>query len=603
MIELLHLSDLHSGPHSGLRADGEARSGSTAMVVDLLQSAVAKRPDRLRLPGALSLILVAALLGLACSETKNQSSPPPFSESLSPEPDAAGAPAGLDSAHWVKIYDPEKAWNGFTLALYRRDIPILMDMNGRIVHAWPEARVKSRVRLLEDGSLLAIARGRGAVEYDWDGHLRWEYHLERALPHHDVIRLANGNTMLVSRPADSRTDMLLEVDRERRVVWEWRSEEHLSPYFGEAVKRKDITHVNSVQELPPNPWFQQRDERFRPGNLLISARNLNAVFLIDKATGDVVWTFDENLDLQHEALMIGPGFDGHGKILILNNGYRKTYEYRKSTIIEIDPAIGSIVWVYRSDDFYTPTGGVEQPLPNGNVLITSDRGGRTFEITRGGEIVWQWEPPFRPTRSRRYSYDHCPQLAALARPKEKPVRPPAGYRYIDRPVYRFSRLSARRTVQIDGRKLSVLKSNHHCARLIIPATATLEVTYGLDRDRILAAGRRAYAARFALRLWPRDSESEIALFAETLEMAGATRRRRTIGLDAYADQWVKLCVETEESGSPESRATEEFAYWTNPAITTADDAGRSAVEGAPGPLTEEEERVRREHLKALGYVD
>lgn len=551
-------------------------------------SAAARRPDR--------LLLVVALLGLACSE-----SPP--SDSRSPAPDAAGALAGLDGAPWVKIYDPVKAWNGFTLVLYRRDLPILIDMNGRIVHTWPEARVKSRIRLLEDGSLLAIARGRGVVEYAWDGHLRWEYRLENAIPHHDVIRLANGNTMLVARPEGSGADVLLEVDRERRVVWEWSSQEHLSPYFGDAVKSMDITHINSVQELPPNPWFHQGDARFRPGNLLISARNLNAVYLIDKATGDVVWSFDEQLDLQHEALMIGPGFQGHGQILILNNGYRRSYEYRKSTILEIDPASGSIVWVYRADGFYTPTGGVEQPLPNGNVLITSDRGGRTFEITRDGEIVWQWVPPFHPTRSRRYPYGHCPQLASRARPQEIPVRPPAGYRYIDRPVYRFSRRGARRTVQIDGRNLNVLKSNHDCAKLIIPAAATLKVTYGLDRQRILAAGRREYAARFAMRLWPQDSEGGVALFEDTLDLTGATRRSRTLALGAYADQWVRLCVETAGPDSSAGRRTEKFAYWMSPAITTAGDASRSAHETALRPLTEEEEQVQREHLKALGYID
>ena len=33
--------------------------------------------------------------------------------------------------------------------------------------------IKSRLRLLDNGSLLAIALGRGVVEYDWDGNLVW----------------------------------------------------------------------------------------------------------------------------------------------------------------------------------------------------------------------------------------------------------------------------------------------------------------------------------------------------------------------------------------------------------------------------------------------
>lgn len=174
----------------------------------------------------------------------------------------------LTPTQWVRVYDPEKAWNGYTLAFFKRRIPILMAMNGRIVHAWPEARVKSRIRLLEDGSLLGIALGRRVVEYDWAGNLTWDYRLENKIPHHDVIRLANGNTMILYRPVDGWTDTLLEVNPDRQVVWEWRADEHhLGSYFA-AAKRGDVTHVNSVQELPSNPWFQKGDERFRPGNLL-----------------------------------------------------------------------------------------------------------------------------------------------------------------------------------------------------------------------------------------------------------------------------------------------------------------------------------------------
>jgi hypothetical protein len=34
-------------------------------------------------------------------------------------------------------------------------------------------------------------------------------------------------------------------------------------------------------------------------------------------------------------------------------------------------------------------------LPNGNVLITESDGGRLFEVTRAGEIVWNFVNPTR----------------------------------------------------------------------------------------------------------------------------------------------------------------------------------------------------------------
>ena len=41
----------------------------------------------------------------------------------------------------------------------------------------------------------------------------------------------------------------------------------------------DPTHINSVFELTDNRWFDAGDGRFRPGNVLVSARNLNAIFI------------------------------------------------------------------------------------------------------------------------------------------------------------------------------------------------------------------------------------------------------------------------------------------------------------------------------------
>lgn len=239
------------------------------------------------------------------------------------------------------------------------------------------------------------------------------------------------------------------------------------------------------------------------------------------------------------------------------------------------------------------------------MLITSDRGGRTFEITRRGEIVWQWVPPFHPTRSRRYPDDHCPQLASLKRPKQEPVRPAADYRHIDEPIYRFTRKSNRETVKIGGQKLSVLKKNNHCTKVLLPAAATLQAVYGLNQKRIRASGRSEYGARFSMRMWPESSQEEVELFADTVDMTGPTQHTRTIGLGAYAYRWVWLCVETAALGSPGGQPTEGFAYWTNPAISVTNEvvAGRWAGTGTPEKLTEEEMQVQREHLKALGYVD
>ena len=94
------------------------------------------------------------------------------------------------SQSWVTVYDPSRSWNGYTLAFYAHRVPILLDMNGRIVHRWPEARVKSRLRLLEDGSLLGHRTGtrrRGVRLGRQSGLGRMRPSM--AFAHHDVIRL------------------------------------------------------------------------------------------------------------------------------------------------------------------------------------------------------------------------------------------------------------------------------------------------------------------------------------------------------------------------------------------------------------------------------
>lgn len=360
-----------------------------------------------------------------------------------------------------------------------------------------------------------------------------------------------------------------------------------------------------MQEISFNPWFSRGDERFRPGNLLISARNLNAVFLIDKQSKEAVWTFDAELDRQHEALMIGAGIPGHGNILVFDNGSKNVYRYRQSAVIEINPTDNSVVWEYLSNAFISQTGGVEQALPNGNVLIGSSLGGRAFEVTRSGRIVWEWTPPFLTKRPSRYAYDYCPQLVALGQPREEAVQPPAQYRYVDRPAYQFARRGDCRKVEVAGVTRVVLEKHDSCADLFLPAGAKALVAYGLDRRRVAGSGRGSYAARVEVALRPEASGEEIQLLSDTLDLSSEPWRRRTIGLGEFALKRVQLCLRAEEVGGGDRQASEVFVLWRNPVIIPRGSARlrKEKTGDLSLELTDEELEVRKEHLKSLGYVD
>ena len=507
-------------------------------------------------------------------------------------------PERLEASQWVRFYRPLQASNGYNLVLYERRVPMLIDMNGTIVHSWPKVRARGRARLTPAGTLLLICADKVVRELDWDGELLWQFRNTVAddFPHHDLRRLRNGNILIPYRDLAKGTDYLLEVDSRGKVVWDWRSSEHLAELLGQE-NLHDRTHINSVQELPENRWFAAGDTRFDPRNLLLSSRQLNTVFVIDKTTGEVVWSYDQGLDYQHEATMTGPGLPGTGNIMIFNNGFHNRFSDRRSSVLEIDPSTGEIVWQYSSDTFFSRTGGVEQSLPNGNVLITSSRGGRVFEVDRAGAIVWQWTPPFLPMRARRYAYDYSPRFADLGRPPEKPVGPPVIRPYVDRDLYRFGLEGDVFIRTVDGQPRRFLIGAQRCRRLTLPASPTLEIGYGLDKKWISAAGLTSYRATFIVSIRSEESEASQQLARQTLNL-DATWHEQTITLQSYAWARVELCLETDGKPLAVDGKRRIPVRWWDPLI----------VSSSPIPIVAEQENADRgkeaeQQLKALGYVD
>ena len=192
----------------------------------------------------------------------------------------------------------------------------------------------------------------------------------------------------------------------------------------------DWTHVNTVRDLPENKWFDGGDERFRPGNVIISPRNLDAAYIIDRRTKAVVWEYTGDyfggLSGQHEPYMIPMGCPGAGNILVFDNGASPTKDLGHagaSYVLEIDPTTQQVVWAYDVWlNMHAPYTSSAQRLPGGNTLICSSRENRVFEVTPEKDIVWEYVPG--GNRSYRYPYDYCPQAAALGRPSQVSVTPP-----------------------------------------------------------------------------------------------------------------------------------------------------------------------------------
>ena len=62
-------------------------------------------------------------------------------------------------------------------------------------------------------------------------------------------------------------------------------------------------------------------------------------------------------------------------------------------MLEINPVTLELVWSYSNPRFFSTNISSAQRLPNGNTLITAGAGGRMFEVTKEGAIVWEYMYP------------------------------------------------------------------------------------------------------------------------------------------------------------------------------------------------------------------
>ena len=215
---------------------------------------------------------------------------------------------------------------------------------------------------------------------------------------------------------------------------------------------EDWAHANDVAWLGPNKWWSQHhDCRFDPRNIIADFRSLNITIIIARHKhpygkwdqGEIVWQLGPDYSTagddgkvgqiigQHMAHMIPMYLPGEGNILMFDNGGGAGYgaliqglkdpdtgeelgywpnKFRNfSRVLEINPMTKQIEWEYKqpkpSKDcnkdgkilgnerlFYSNIMSGAQRLLNGNTLITEADTGRIFEVTRKGDVCWEYAP-------------------------------------------------------------------------------------------------------------------------------------------------------------------------------------------------------------------
>jgi hypothetical protein len=324
----------------------------------------------------------------------------------------------------VTLHDATRAYQGINVYCSVRSEHVrFVDMNGTVIHTitLPETGEGRDCTLVPtgDGDFLALTWPL-LMRIGWDSEVRW---ISRAGHHHDVDLDGEGKIYTLSEkpgllargssPLPIRDHSVLILDGNGRAI----REIELSPLFSNDVSRERIALMRRLLRRPEpeaRPYDLASDVYHpnaiaildrdagpgRPGNLLLCLRELDLLAIIDPDQPAVVWRWGrKELDGPHH-----PSLLANGNLLIFDNGPSRQW----SRIIEVVPTTGRIVWIYRGDppeSFFSKVRGSAQALPTGNVLITESTRGRVFEVTRAGEIVWEfWNPERTGDGTRRQIY-------------------------------------------------------------------------------------------------------------------------------------------------------------------------------------------------------
>lgn len=363
----------------------------------------------------------------------------------------------------VTIHDKEAAHDCHVLYEGRGGESYLINMEGENVRTWPftgfpAEMIDPAINGGKKGHILCqrepdTFQNKALLEVDWDGNVVWEWGSNapegEARQNHDLHRLADGNTLLISKRMYNRPDLhdkpfmdqpIYEVTPAGDIVWDWVAHDHFEALGITGEKREVLFSdtqvrgrayifvINNMQPLGPNRWHDAGDDRFHPDNIMVDSREANFIAIIDKKSGDVVWrlgpdypaAFDfskrafngpvprpvDSISGQHDAHMIAQQLPGGGNILVFDNDgpaglpqvYSKTFP--GSRVLEIDPITRDIVWQYDGSSsgmpfwaFYSSFISSARRLPNGNTLICEGMTGRIFQVTVEGEIVWEFMNP------------------------------------------------------------------------------------------------------------------------------------------------------------------------------------------------------------------
>jgi hypothetical protein len=279
--------------------------------------------------------------------------------------------------------------------------PVIFDDNGVPVW-WGATKATFFALLLPNGRIAWNANGQ-VEEHRFDGSLVRTYKtVGQPFDFHDLLILPNGNFVAVTLTEKPHTDLsawggptdatiidhiIQEITPQNQVVWSWTTSEHIPVTETSTVWRNaELADPGGVLGDDYDPYHYNSVESTGDG-FIVSFRHLDAVYKINKATGNIVWKLGgssrpESLTIQNDPVFApggGGGFGGQHDARLLGDGTVTLYDngsgrnrpprevrYRLDTTARTATLVSSVADQLEPNAFCC---GSARTLPGGNLVF------------------------------------------------------------------------------------------------------------------------------------------------------------------------------------------------------------------------------------------
>jgi hypothetical protein len=303
----------------------------------------------------------------------------------------------------------------FFVDTQRAEVRLIELATGKVVKSWipdpDEIRARSKYRwiepatrfiplhpyLMEDGGLTFIDTG-PLVRIDSCSRIQWI--LDRAF-HHSLEKDLEGNFLIPVQtrkpttrqlPVQYQNDAVATVSRDGKYLGEKSVTDMLieNGYYGLftiTYPAHDPLHLNDIEVAHTSTNFWER------GDLLLSVRQLNTVFIYRPSTGKIVWLRTGPWTKQHD-----PDFHPDGTVSVFGNdmiglGKRPELIYGHSNLYVVDLATANVGLPYldvmKAAKIGTPTQGRHRLLDNSDAFIEDSDYGRLYRASADG-LLWSF---------------------------------------------------------------------------------------------------------------------------------------------------------------------------------------------------------------------